>query len=286
MKNRNYDIKLKFWGVRGSIPVPGREFSKHGGNTSCVELRCGRTIMVLDAGTGIRNLGLEYLREYGNEPIHFNILISHTHWDHIQGFPFLPHIYIPGNRITFYGGHTVNTLEKLIMTQLSGEFHPKQLYELAADVDFVQLKKNRFYIDNVQILTTHLLHPGLSLGFRIMYKDTVIAYVTDNEILEDKRLARHNWENIGMLVRDADVVIHDSQYTDEEYSLKVGWGHSSFENVIRLCDYYGVKRLYAYHHDPQHTDRFINRMVKKGRKQCRKSDMQVYAAREGEELYF
>lgn len=285
MKNRTYDIKLKFWGVRGSIPVPGKQFSLFGGNTSCVEITCGGTILVMDAGTGIRNLGLAYLKEYGNVPTHFNILVSHTHWDHIQGFPFLPHIYIPGNKITFYGGHTVNTLKNLIMTQLSGEFHPKQLYELAADVDFVQLKKNRFFINNVHILATHLLHPGLSLGFRISYKKHVIAYVTDNEIIEDRKIARHNWENIGMLVKDADVVIHDAQYTYEEYTEKVGWGHSSLENVIRLCNHYNVKNLYAFHHDPGHTDAFIRKMIKSAKKLAT-GGMNVFAAKEGEELFY
>jgi phosphoribosyl 1,2-cyclic phosphodiesterase len=283
MKIQNFDIRLRFWGVRGSIPVPGKDYSKYGGNTSCVEVKCGQTLIVLDAGTGIRNLGHHYLREYGASPIHFNILISHTHWDHIQGFPFLPHIYMPGNHISFYGGHTVSTLEKLIMTQLSGEFHPKTLYELEAEVDFEQLKKNKFKINNVHITTTHLLHPGLSLGFRIEYKKFVIAYVTDNEIIEDKRLARHNWENIGNLVNNADIVIHDAQYTDEEYRFKIGWGHSSLDNVIRLCDHYNVKKLYAFHHDPNHTDKLIEKMVRKGRKLV-KSKMKVFAAKEGDEI--
>ncbi|HRX14883.1 MAG TPA: MBL fold metallo-hydrolase [Spirochaetota bacterium] len=282
---KKISAKLKFWGVRGSIPVPGNDFACYGGNTSCVELRCGETIIVLDAGTGIRPLGLSYLKEFGDKPVHFNILISHSHWDHLQGFPFLSHIYIPGNSVTFYGGHTVNTLEKLVMTQLSEEFHPKQLYELSADIKFVELKKNNFSINDVQISFTHLLHPGLSLGYRICYKNHVFAYVTDNEILADEKMAHHNWENIGSIIKGADVVIHDAQYTDEEYKSKLGWGHSSIENVVKICNKFRVKNLYAFHHDPLHTDKDIKKMIKNARKLANK-DLKVYAAREGVELLF
>ncbi|MDA3900102.1 MAG: MBL fold metallo-hydrolase [Spirochaetes bacterium] len=282
---KKYSAKLKFWGVRGSIPVPGNRFARYGGNTSCVELRCGETFLILDAGTGIRPLGLSYLKEFGSNPVHLNILISHSHWDHLQGFPFLSHIYIPGNSVTFYGGHTVNTLEKLVMTQLSEEFHPKQLYELSADINFVELKRNDFQINDVKILFTHLLHPGLSLGYRISYKGYVFAYVTDNEILADEKMAHHNWENIGSLIYGADVVIHDAQYTDEEYKNKLGWGHSSIENVVKICNKFRVKKLFTFHHDPLHTDRDVGKMVARARKLANK-DLKVFGAREGQELFF
>ena len=283
LKKRNDGMKVKFWGVRGSIAVPGAEYSKYGGNTSCVEMRCGETIIVLDAGTGIRGLGLSLLKEFGNLPVDINILISHTHWDHIQGFPFLPHIYIPGHNINLYGGHTVNTLEKLIMVQMHREYHPVTIYELAANVNFFELSQNQFRIGDVDILFTHLLHPGLSLGFRLVYNGKVTAYLTDNEILPNKDMAQYNWENIGHLIKNSDIVIADCQYSEEEYSKKIGWGHSSINQVARICSEYGVKSLYAFHHDPVHTDKEIDRMIKTARK-CAGNGLRVYGASEGSEI--
>ncbi len=278
-------MKVKFWGVRGSIPVPGKEFAHYGGNTSCVEVRCGDTIIILDAGTGIRELGISLLKERGSNPTHINILVSHTHWDHIQGFPYLPHIYLPGHRITFYGGHSVSTLEKLIMVQMSEEYHPKTLFELTSPVDFVELKSNVFQIDEVQITTTHLLHPGLSLGFRIEYRNHVIAYVTDNEIIADSDSGRYNWENIGNIINNADLLIHDGQYTRNEYLNKVGWGHSDINRVVDISNHYGVKELQLFHHDPTHTDKDLRLMVAEARKSST-SKMRIFAAREKEEFYF
>ncbi|MBP8084044.1 MAG: MBL fold metallo-hydrolase [Spirochaetes bacterium] len=279
----NDGMKVKFWGVRGSIAVPGAEYYKYGGNTSCVEVRCGDSIIVLDAGTGIRGLGMNLLKEFGDKPININILISHTHWDHIQGFPFLPHIYIPGNTINLYGGHTVNTLEKLIMVQMHREYHPVTIYELAADVNFFELTQNQFRIGETDILFTHLLHPGLSLGFRLVYEGKILAYLTDNEILPNKDMAQYNWENIGHLIKNADMVIADCQYSEEEYSKKIGWGHSSINQVVKICSEYGVKTLSAFHHDPVHTDKDIDKMVKEARKDAG-NGLRVYGAREGEEI--
>lgn len=278
-------MKVKFWGVRGSIPVPGKEFSFFGGNTSCVEVRCGKTLIILDAGTGIRELGISLLKENGTKPCHVNILVSHTHWDHIQGFPYLPHIYLPGHHITFYGGHSVSTLEKLIMTQMSEEYHPKTLFELTSPVNFVELKSNVFFIDDVKITTTHLLHPGLSLGFRLEYQGHVVAYVTDNEIIADFNSGRYNWDNIGTIIKDADILIHDGQYTSTEYQNKVGWGHSDILRVVDISNTYGVKSLYLFHHDPTHTDKDIKLMLNQARKSS-ETDMRIFAAREKEEIFF
>ncbi len=282
--NKKTDFKVKFWGVRGSIPVPGKKFAKYGGNTSCVELRCGDEIIVLDAGTGIRALGRSLLQEFNNQPLKINILISHTHWDHIQGFPFLPQIYIPGNTITFFGGHSVSTLEKLIMVQMSEEYHPKTLYELAAKVEFVQLSGSEFSIGNAKILFTHLIHPGLALGFRITYNNRVVAYLTDNEILSDKQLSRYNWENIGKLIQNADIVIHDAQYSPEEYAKKIGWGHSSYDQVVEICKDYNVKKLFLFHHDPIKTDKEIDVFVKKARLKAG-CGLKVFGAKEFDEYY-
>lgn len=277
---KDMGMKVKFWGVRGSIPVPGSEFSKYGGNTSCVEVDCGDEILLIDAGTGIRMYGLDQMARTPDEKINVNILISHTHWDHIQGFPFLPHIYSSGNIISFYGGHSVSTLEKLIMTQMHREFHPVTIFELAADVNFNELKGTDFKIGDALISYSHLMHPGLSLGYRIEYNGKIVVYISDNEIIPDKDAAAYNWENIGHIIRNADIVIADAQYTHEEYKSKVGWGHSSIDMAVKVCEMYGVKNLYAFHHDPLHTDAFIDGMIDHGRSLI-KTNMNLFGAREG-----
>jgi ribonuclease BN (tRNA processing enzyme) len=169
------------------------------------------------------------------------------------------------------------------MVQMHREYHPVTIYELAADVNFFELTQNQFRIGETDILFTHLLHPGLSLGFRLVYEGKILAYLTDNEILPNKDMAQYNWENIGHLIKNADMVIADCQYSEEEYSKKIGWGHSSINQVVKICSEYGVKTLSAFHHDPVHTDKDIDKMVKEARKDAG-NGLRVYGAREGEEI--
>lgn len=274
------DIKITFWGVRGSIPTPGREFRKYGGNTLCIEVRCGDTILIFDAGTGIRELGRSLNSEFGDTPIDLNLLISHTHWDHIQGFPFFEPAYMKKNSLSIYGGHSVSTLESLFIGQMNREYFPVTLIELGADIRFIELNENPFYIDNVMIYFTHLLHPVLSLGFRVTYGNKIFVYATDNEILLEPDMQDYNKKNYQRLIQDADVLVAECQYTEQEYSSRVGWGHAAIEQVVRLSNEFGVKNLYAFHHDFSHTDRDIDRMVKKARKIASKP-LRVYGAREG-----
>ncbi len=277
-------MKTAFWGVRGSIPTPGKDFKKYGGNTPCVELRCGDTILVFDAGTGIRGFGKSLLAEAGGRPVSVHVLFSHTHWDHIQGFPFFEIAYLKGNSITLYGGHTVNDLEKLILRQMEREYFPVTLFELAADIRFVTLRDNPFRINDVTVYFTHLFHPGLSLGFRVEYRGKVFVYATDNEILNDPEMGGYNDRNVGNLIRGADILIAECQYTEEEYRKKIGWGHSSIEQVVSIANRYGVKNLFAFHHDPDRTDREIDRMVRRARKLAVKP-LAVFAARENQKFY-
>jgi phosphoribosyl 1,2-cyclic phosphodiesterase len=279
MKRAEGNIKITFWGVRGSIPTPGRKFRKYGGNTLCVEVRCDDTILIFDAGTGIRELGRSLNSEYGNTPIDLNLLISHTHWDHIQGFPFFEPAYMKKNSLSIYGGHSVSTLENLFIGQMNREYFPVTLSELAADIKFIELNDNPFYINNVNIYFTYLLHPVLSLGFRVEYLDKVFVYATDNEILLDPDMEDYNKKNYQRLVQDADVLVAECQYTEKEYFNRVGWGHAAIEKVVKLSNEFGVKNLYAFHHDFNHTDRDITRMIKRANKIAEKP-LRVYGARE------
>ena len=280
----NYNIKIKFWGTRGSIPTPGRFFLKYGGNTPCVEIRCGETILILDAGTGMRELGASLLHEFSGNAGEYNILITHTHWDHIQGFPFFHMAYIPGNKITFYGGNSVSALEQLIYGQMDKEYFPVTVHELASEVVFNTLTENPFYINDVKIYFTHLIHPSLSLGFRIEYKGKVVVYATDSEISNDPEIEKINERNIGNLIKDADILIADCQYTDEEYKNKIGWGHTSINKSVEIGNKFNVKNLFAFHHDPLRTDEQLDLMIENAEKLV-KPPMRLYGAMEKKTIY-
>jgi phosphoribosyl 1,2-cyclic phosphodiesterase len=275
----NYNIKIKFWGTRGSIPTPGKYFIKYGGNTPCVEIRCGETIIICDAGSGLRELGASLIHEFGASSQKFNILISHTHWDHIQGFPFFSMAYLPGNEIKFYGGNSVSNLENLLYSHMDRDFFPVTLNELASDISFERLSENPFYINDVKIYYTHLIHPSLSIGYRIEYKDKVIVYATDSEMSNDPDIEKVNEKNIGNLIKDADVLIADCQYTTEEYKNKEGWGHSSIDKVIDISNRNRVKNLFAFHHDPVRSDEQVDVMLDNAQKLVQKP-MKLYGARE------
>ena len=279
-----YNIKIKFWGTRGSIPTPGKYFLKYGGNTPCVEIRCGDTIIILDAGTGLRELGGSLLHEFGASPREYNILITHTHWDHIQGFPFFHMAYLPGNKISFYGGNSVSALEKLIYGQMEKEYFPVTISELASKVVFNTLTESPFYIDDVKIYFTHLIHPSLSLGFRIEYKGKVVVYATDSEISDDPEIEKINEKNIGNLIANADVLIADCQYTTEEYKNKIGWGHTSINKTIEISNRFNVKNLFAFHHDPLRTDEELDILIDNAARLV-KSPMKLFGAAEKTSIY-
>lgn len=280
----SHDVKIKFWGTRGSIPTPGKYFVKYGGNTPCVEIRCGDTILIFDAGTGLRELGASLLHEFGGEPHEYHILISHTHWDHIQGFPFFSMAYLPGNKVNFYGGNGVSTLENLIFGQMDREYFPVTLFELASDVTFHTLSENPFKIGDVTIYYTHQIHPALSLGFRLEYKGKTVVYATDSEISEDPDIALSNEKNVGNLIKNADVLIADCQYTKAEYDSKIGWGHTSIEKVVEISNTYNVKNLFAFHHDPLRTDEQVDIMLYNANHLV-KPPLKLYGAREKTTIY-
>ncbi len=284
VQNKKHDIAITFWGVRGSIPTPGKQFNRYGGNTACVEVRCGDTRLIFDAGSGIRELGRSLNREYGDEPLELHLLISHTHWDHIQGFPFFEPAYMKKNSLIIYGGHSVATLQDLLIKQMEREYFPITLSELGANIVFKQLNENPFLINEVKIYYTFLLHPVLSLGFRVEYRNKVFVYATDNELLDEEGMEDYNKKNMWNLIRNADVLVADCQYTEEEYANRVGWGHAAIERVVKLCNESGVKNLFAFHHDFNHSDADLDAMIESAREAAR-APLRVYGARERMKVY-
>jgi phosphoribosyl 1,2-cyclic phosphodiesterase/ActR/RegA family two-component response regulator len=250
-------IEMVFWGVRGTLPVPGPRAIRYGGNTSCLSLTFPNGhFFIFDAGTGIKNLS-DHLMDAGRFPMEAQIFISHPHWDHINGLPFFVPLYVQGNEIQICGPvHGDTTMRELIAGQMDGVYFPINIKEFSARVYFRDLIEERFAIDNIQVGTMLLNHPGQCLGYRINYKDRAICYITDNELFpaDSPYHNAHYLEQLIAFVRDADALVADCTYTQEEYERKTGWGHSTVEETARLSHRAGVKTLYMFHHDPDQSD--------------------------------
>ena len=282
---KNKDFSIKFWGVRGSIPTPGKNFKKYGGNTPCVEVRCGETILIFDAGTGIRDLGISYAKEFQDRPHEINLFISHTHWDHIQGFPFFSYIYMKSKTINIYGGHYYIDLKTLLSGQMKKEYFPVQLENLPSNLKYSDITtENSIAIGDISVFHTYLLHPAMSLGYRVEYKNKVFVYATDNELIKNIEMPDFNMQNLDLLIKNADMLVAECQYSDREYPAKVGWGHSTIEGVVGIAKKFGVRRLYAFHHDPYHTDADIDKMILEGKNLAGKT-LKIFGAREGQTVY-
>lgn len=273
-------MKITFWGVRGSIPTPGPETVRVGGNTSCVEVRAGSALLVFDGGTGLRLLGKRLLAEM---PITAHIFFSHVHWDHIQGFPFFDPAFVQGNSIHLYGGQNLSrTLEETLAGQMDHPSFPVHLTDMAATMTFNDLAFDETLEipagdGTALIRTAPGNHPNGVWAYRVDYEGKSVMYATDTEHYDviDERLAT--------LAKDVDLLIYDSQYTPEEYAgtnprtSKVGWGHSTFEEAVKLANAARAKRLVLFHHDPTQNDDAVD--AKEAR--ARALFPNVEAAREG-----
>jgi phosphoribosyl 1,2-cyclic phosphodiesterase len=250
---------VHFWGVRGSIACPGQSTVRYGGNTSCIELRVGGQRLILDGGTGLRVLGQTLLREM---PIDAHMFFTHSHWDHIQGFPFFVPAFIKGNQFKIYGCIAPNgaTLEQRLNDQMLHPNFPVPLQIMGADLSFQDIEIGQTVtVGDVVVENALLNHPGEAIGYRVSWNGHSVAYVTDTEHFPD-RLD----ENVMWLAREADLMIYDATYTDAEYhsekSSKVGWGHSTWQEAVKLSRAAGVKKLVIFHHDPLHDDDFMDRI--------------------------
>lgn len=258
-------MRLTFWGVRGTVPVPGPTTTRYGGNTSCVSLELPRNLFfIFDGGTGIRGLS-KYLFQAQRKRIKANIMISHPHWDHINAFPFFAQLYIQGNDITFYGPNQGGdyTIRKLISDQMDGIYFPVTIKEFGASVDFVDLSENTYQIDGVEMKTITLVHPGKCLGYRLNYNGLSVCYITDNELYpKDTPFFHERIRNqLISFISGADILIHDTTYFDQAYPGHIHWGHSSVTEVANLACAAQVKNLYLFHHDPEHTDDDLDRKL-------------------------
>jgi phosphoribosyl 1,2-cyclic phosphodiesterase len=295
--------RIKFWGVRGSIPTPGPGTVRYGGNTSCVEVRAGGEIIILDAGSGIRLLGQSLQHEFGSDPINLSLLISHTHWDHIQGLPFFLPAYGRQNQLRVFGyDGTRARLGEILAGQMETPFFPVSMSELPGKIEVEELREMDFQIGKVEVRAKFLNHPGVCAGYRIFTSAGSVAYMPDNEPFDqlDEQLRNRGAENTGYkykspseeradlvsFLQGADVLILDAQYTDEEYQNHIGWGHGSVSSVVSLAAAADAKRLILFHHDPNHDDGLVEKIVEKARMQMAQigKSITVEAAQEGSEI--
>ncbi|MBM3565618.1 MAG: MBL fold metallo-hydrolase [Alphaproteobacteria bacterium] len=251
-------MRVRFWGVRGSIACSSSEHVRYGGNTSCIEIRADGRRIVFDAGTGIRTFGQQLLRD-GDKDI--RLLLTHTHWDHINGFPFFAPAYNPAVSVHVMAGH-LRKVDSNIRDVLSAQMHspmfPVPLEAMRAKISFEDFSAgdDLSLFPDVKIRTRPLNHPNGATGYRVEHAGRTVAYVTDTEHVPGRDDA-----NVLALIEGADLAIYDSTYTEEEFPNRIGWGHSTWNEGVRLCRMAGAKKLAIFHHDPDHDDAFMDRIA-------------------------
>jgi phosphoribosyl 1,2-cyclic phosphodiesterase len=258
-------LRVRYWGARGSIPTPAREMVRYGGNTACVELTLSDgSELILDAGTGIRELGRA--RERGAEPVH--VLLTHLHLDHIQGLMFFAPLFDPGCDIRICGpgaldGSLLNRLARYISAPLA----PVEIRELPARVSIEEVRADSWRLGPARVEAALVNHRGPTLGYRITDGDATIAYIPDHEPALGQSLERSDmeWISGSTLARDVDLLIHDAQYLDSEYGDHVGWGHCGLSDAVTLAQRSGAKRLVLFHHDPLHDDAALDALEEEAR---------------------
>ena len=270
---------VKFWGVRGSIPTPGPTTVRYGGNTCCIEVRMGDEIILLDAGTGLRALGRSLLAEFRDRPLNLTLLLTHTHWDHIQGLPFFGPIYNSNCRLRILGCEGARKgLVNALTGQMESTYFPVPFNKLPSNIEIEELRNFNFNVGPVHVRAMRANHPGLCIGYRLSSPEGRIAFFPDTE-----PRPRGRDRDMIQFLRDVDLLILDSQYDFMEYGEHIGWGHGCVDDSVALALQAGVKQLSLFHHDPDHDDKQIARLVQHARRLVakQKGKLKVDAAREG-----
>ncbi len=273
-------MRVTFYGVRGSVPAPGPHTARYGGNTSCVEVQLGDgSTVVLDAGTGLRDLGNALVREGRSTPVH--LLLSHTHWDHVMGLPFFAPMWSKQNHILVYP--LANDAQERFQRNIFDNIHfPVTVEDIPAKVEFSRLEGSEWHIGSAKIRRIALNHPGGAQGFRIDDHDgTSVAYLTDNELSASKQVVTA--DDLARFSDGVDILIHDSQYLAADMPHKHGWGHSVVDDVLKLGQYAKPGRLVLFHHDPDRTDDALDGIGESGRGWLaeRSPKTELVVAREG-----
>ncbi len=284
-------LRVRFWGTRGSIPTPGAKTVRYGGNTPCVEVRTDAGwLVILDAGTGIRELGRALLERSSGAPVQGDIFLTHAHWDHIQGIPFFAPIFGRGNHFTIWGSQSLEkSVDKVVRDQMSPVVFPVTFEELDATIDFKDLTGGtRCEGNGYEVTAFAVQHPGGALGYRFTEaggRGGALVYVSDNELGAHERYGSpEDWrEQMVDFVRGAAVLIHDTTYTTEEYDHHRGWGHSTFRDAVELALEADVQKLVLFHHEPRRTDDQLDACLAECRALVKARDgaLQVVAAAEG-----
>lgn len=282
---------VRFWGTRGSSPAPGPRTVRYGGNTSCTEVRVGDTLIIIDCGTGVRELGISLIDEFQDKAIRGYIFIGHTHWDHIQGFPFFNPLYQARNRFDIHSARGAHhkSIERVLRGTMASDYFPVPLDKLACKLNFIEMN-GCADLPGVKVRYHPLNHPGGAIGFRVESQGRVLSYVSDHETVsrqfgaDAKNLAKD--KALLDFVRGSDLFICEAQYSEAEYGTKKGWGHSTFNDVIDRAIAAEVKRLILFHHDPTHDDDMMDVYLQHCQERVRRAGSQLVcsAAQEGRRI--
>lgn len=291
-------MRIKFWGTRGSIPTPGPETVKYGGNTTCIEVETDSgDLIILDAGSGIRPLGLELMK---NLPLDCSIFISHTHWDHIQGLPFFIPLFVQGNRVNIHGAFdpvSMKDIKDILEVQMEYRYFPVRSAELKAEILYeTMIEGQALDVGSAKVTSILLNHPVLDFGYKVEADGKSVFFTGDHEHWcniykpgddyydEYQSLIDAKQQHLADFIRGVDVLVADSQYTNDEYPPKIGWGHSTFDRCVDLARAAEVKHLYLTHHEPTRTDEALDEIQAGLRSRNKDAGFDINIAREGDEI--